>query len=57
MDVIPLEASLVRGSHGCRPSEKADWPILISKSNNLNSNTLLDSTEVYGVLRSHVLGT
>jgi len=57
MDVVPLEASLIKGSHGCRPSDQADWPILITKSDSLNSNTPLDSTEVYGVLRSHVLGT
>ena len=56
MDVVPLDASLVKGSHGCRPRDHADWPILISKSNSLNSDTQLDSTEVYGVLRSHVLG-
>lgn len=28
MDVIPLDASLVRGSHGVRPADRADWPIL-----------------------------
>ena len=28
MDVIPLDASLVRGSHGCRPGDPADWPVL-----------------------------
>jgi predicted AlkP superfamily pyrophosphatase or phosphodiesterase len=31
MDVIPLDANLVRGSHGARPSNQADWPILIAK--------------------------
>ncbi|MDP7178805.1 MAG: alkaline phosphatase family protein [Verrucomicrobiota bacterium] len=55
MDVIPLDASLVRGSHGCRPSDPEDWPILISKSADIHSSTPLDSTEVYGVLRSHIL--
>ena len=57
MDVVPLDPTLVKGSHGCRPSDQADWPILITKSDSLNSNIPLDSTEVYGVLRSHVLGT
>lgn len=28
MDVIPLEAALVRGSHGVRPVDQADWPVL-----------------------------
>ena len=56
MDVIPLVASLVKGSHGCRPSDQADWPILISKSAALGTDKALDSTEVCGVLRSHILG-
>jgi predicted AlkP superfamily pyrophosphatase or phosphodiesterase len=29
MDVIPLDPSLVRGSHGARPGDTADWPVLI----------------------------
>ena len=56
MDVVPLDASLVKGSHGCRPSDQADWPILISKSAQLAADKTLDSTDVYGVLRSHVVG-
>ena len=57
MDVVPLDASLVKGSHGCRPSDRADWPVLISKSTQLAADKTLDSTAVYGVLRSHVLGS
>ncbi len=30
MDVIPLDASLVRGSHGIRPPDTADWPMLLA---------------------------
>jgi predicted AlkP superfamily pyrophosphatase or phosphodiesterase len=30
MDVIPLDASLVRGSHGARPLDPADHPVLIT---------------------------
>ncbi len=29
MDVIPLEASLVKGSHGVRPKEAADFPVVM----------------------------
>src|SRR5205085_4736437 len=28
MDVIPLEATLVKGSHGTRPRDANDWPVL-----------------------------
>jgi predicted AlkP superfamily pyrophosphatase or phosphodiesterase len=31
MDVIPLDASLVRGSHGARPRDPADHPVLITR--------------------------
>src|SRR5690606_7948021 len=30
MDVIPLDATLVKGSHGRIPESKHDWPILVS---------------------------
>ena len=29
MDVIPLDASLVRGSHGVCPANSDEWPVLI----------------------------
>jgi predicted AlkP superfamily pyrophosphatase or phosphodiesterase len=29
MDVIPLDPSLVKGSHGTRPKDSAEWPVLI----------------------------
>ena len=32
MDVIPLRASLVRGSHGRLPDDPRDGPVLISSS-------------------------
>jgi predicted AlkP superfamily pyrophosphatase or phosphodiesterase len=54
MDVIPLDAELVRGSHGCRPASSQDWPMLLS------SRTLpgprVGSTDVYGILRRAVTG-
>ena len=56
MDVIPLDATIVKGSHGCRPSDQADWPLLISKQAGLATDTPLKSTDVYSVLRSHILG-
>jgi len=30
MDVVPLDARLVKGSHGRRPADKKDWPVIIS---------------------------
>lgn len=53
MDVIPLDASLVKGSHGCRPKNRADWPVLLGPKN-IVPKEILESTEVYGVLRTAV---
>ncbi len=58
MDLIPLEATLVKGSHGCRPKDSADWPVLMlqqsppppdSKSRR-NDNGCLASTDVRDAL-------
>jgi hypothetical protein len=29
MDVIPIDATLVKGSHGRIPEDLGDWPVLI----------------------------
>ena len=50
MDVIPLEAGLIKGSHGCRPKNRADWPLLISKSDIMSDKDDLSSTDVHEVI-------
>jgi hypothetical protein len=50
MDVIPLDATLVKGSHGRRPADAQDWPMLIcERGNGLESGTL-EATDVFGTL-------
>ena len=56
MDVIPLDATLVKGSHGCRPASTSDWPVFISEQPALLPTVPLASTDVYGLLRRHLLG-
>ncbi len=51
MDVIPLDASLVKGSHGCRPADPKEWPVLISNRPGTSSAAPIKSTEVCGLLR------
>jgi len=46
MDVIPLDASLIKGSHGCRPVSRADWPVAILPEGGWLDNDMLKSTEV-----------
>ena len=55
LDIIPLKAELVHGSHGRIPEDKEDWPILATNSiENLPEQELL-ATEVYDVLKNHVI--
>jgi predicted AlkP superfamily pyrophosphatase or phosphodiesterase len=54
MDVIPLDASLVKGSHGCRPGSQADWPVLISAKPTAGGGPM-DSSAVYGAIKQTVL--
>jgi predicted AlkP superfamily pyrophosphatase or phosphodiesterase len=53
MDVVPLDATLVKGAHGCRPASKKDWPVLIAASEFVP--TELESTDVYHIIRRAVL--
>jgi predicted AlkP superfamily pyrophosphatase or phosphodiesterase len=55
MDVIPLDATLVKGSHGARPKNVADWPVLITEKNMLPPNSQLHATDVYHILKRCVL--
>src|SRR6056297_1427950 len=55
LDIIPLKAELVKGSHGRIPEDKEDWPIVATNSmENLPKQELL-ATEVYEVLKNHVI--
>jgi predicted AlkP superfamily pyrophosphatase or phosphodiesterase len=55
MDVISLDATLVKGSHGGRPKNSADYPLLISDQPELLKNPQIDATDVYHVLKRHLL--
>ena len=54
MDVISLEATLVKGSHGCRSKNPADYPVLISQQAELLRNPMIEATDVYHVLKRHL---
>ncbi len=53
MDVVPLDATLVKGSHGCRPASQEDWPLVITPTALPGSE--LASTDIYSVIRDTVL--
>jgi predicted AlkP superfamily pyrophosphatase or phosphodiesterase len=56
MDVIPLDATLVKGSHGRLPGDVREWPVLLSSRPELLSAGPLESTAVFDVLRRHICG-
>ena len=53
MDVIPLDATLVKGSHGARPASMLDWPLILSERP--LPAAVLRSTDVHGVMKAAVL--
>jgi predicted AlkP superfamily pyrophosphatase or phosphodiesterase len=53
MNVIPLDASLVRGSHGRRTARLEDGPVFISSERDAVSGSL-ESTDVRDLILAHV---
>ena len=53
MDVIPLDATLVRGSHG-RPGASADGPLIMSRQKTSIPAGPIASTDVYAILLRHL---
>jgi len=54
MDVIPLDASLVRGSHG-RPGGPSDaGPLLMTRQGQWMGSEALRSVDVFGVILRHL---
>ena len=47
MDLIPLDADLVKGSHGCIPKSDQDYPVLIGKFSDLEGGEKIPATEVF----------
>lgn len=55
MDVIPLDATLVKGSHGRIAESTEDRPLLISQQHNLLNGSAIQPTEVYNLIMAHLL--
>jgi predicted AlkP superfamily pyrophosphatase or phosphodiesterase len=55
MDVIPLDATLVKGSHGARPANAADYPLVISERADLLLAKQIEATDVYHLIKRHLL--
>jgi len=55
MDVIPLDATLVKGSHGAPTASALHQPFLSTARADLLHQTRLDSLDVYHVIKRHLL--
>ena len=53
MDVVPLDATLVKGSHGGRPMDKGDWPVFITNRPEVLNAKEIQSTDVFHILRRY----
>jgi len=47
MDLIPLDASLVKGSHGTCPASSDEWPVLIGTGSLPTNTSALEATAVH----------
>ncbi len=56
MDLIPLDAALVKGSHGITPASRGDYPVLIAEDGLVSSNEPMAPTEVYDIIKRRVIG-
>jgi predicted AlkP superfamily pyrophosphatase or phosphodiesterase len=56
MDVIPLDASLVRGSHGRPTDREEDGPVFLSSERSLLPAEAVAATAVKGLILDHLFG-
>jgi predicted AlkP superfamily pyrophosphatase or phosphodiesterase len=56
MDMIPLDASLVMGSHGCIPKDRGNHPVLIGAFPDVENGATIEATEVYERLLGYCRG-
>jgi predicted AlkP superfamily pyrophosphatase or phosphodiesterase len=54
MDVIPTDASLVKGSHGYIPREDGDRPLFLTRSADLIQHDRIEATEVFNLIWAHL---
>ena len=54
MDVIPLDATLVKGSHGRITENKEDRPVFISRQKDLLDKETIEPTEVFDLILNHL---
>jgi hypothetical protein len=54
MNIIPLDANLVKGSHGRIPESKEDHPVLISNVTSCIPEESVLGVDVYDIIINHL---
>jgi predicted AlkP superfamily pyrophosphatase or phosphodiesterase len=54
MDVIPTDASLVRGSHGLPPASADEGPLVITRQDSLLASPTIEPTAVFDLILAHL---
>lgn len=55
MNIIPIDANLIKGSHGRLTEDSEDFPILISNFTDGNWQDTIDAVEVREIIEHHLL--
>ena len=56
LDVIPLDAGLVRGSHGRAPDNAGQGPLVATKARALLTDGAVDATDIHDLILAHLFG-
>ena len=56
MDLIPLDAGLVRGSHGRREAGRDDSPLVATQTASLLGTATVEATAIHGLILAHLFG-
>ncbi|WP_242927960.1 alkaline phosphatase family protein [Pontibacter vulgaris] len=54
MDIIPLDATLVKGSHGRIPEDKQEWPVLLTRNMQMPLPSSIQATDVFHLILAHL---
>jgi predicted AlkP superfamily pyrophosphatase or phosphodiesterase len=56
LDVIPLDANLIKGSHGCIPPNTSDYPVFIARQAELPEGKSLLPTQIAQLILQQIFG-
>jgi predicted AlkP superfamily pyrophosphatase or phosphodiesterase len=57
MDVIPLDTSLVKGSHGCFSPSPSQSPLFVTQQSHLLNDTTIAAIDVYQLILKHLMAS